>query len=172
MTTSSILTKIPTNTSFVQPTKFTFAFPTLPFLKYFCQTAQLPAVSTSSVPIPTPFVTTHRHGDTLVYDSFDITAIVDEDLRVWEETYNWLVALTKPEKFSQYVKYYNENNTPYHDAILTINTNANINNIRILFKDCHPVSLSNIQFDTKSNADNAIIMDVTFRYDYYLIERL
>jgi hypothetical protein len=172
MSQESLLTKIPENTSFLQSTKFTFTFPTLPFLRYFSQTAQLPSVTTSPVQVPNPFSDMFRHGDKLVYDQFNITALVDEDIRTWEETYNWLKALTKPQDYNQYVRYYNSKGTPYHDAILTVNTNANVPNFRVLFKDCHPISLSALQFDSKINADNAITMDVTFRYDFYEIERL
>lgn len=172
MSNQSVLTKIPENTSFLQATKFTFSFPTMPFLRYFAQTAEIPGISTSPVQVPSPFANMFRHGDTLVYDQFNITSIVDEDLRTWEETHDWLVALTKPQDYAQYIRFYNEQKTPYHDAVLTINTNSNIQNIRILFKNCHPYSLSGIQFDTKNNADNTIVMDVTFRYDYYEIQRL
>jgi len=169
MSNASLLTKIPTNTSLLQSARFTFSFPNLPFLKYFCQTIQLPGVSTSAVQVVSPFADTFRHGDKLVYDQFTVQALIDEDLRVWEETYNWLRALTKPQDFPQYRN--RENNTLYHDAILTINSNANIPNIRIAFKNCHPMSLSNIQFSTVHNADSIITADISFRYDYFTIER-
>lgn len=169
MSTESVLTKIPINTSLLQPARFTFSFPTLPFLKYFCQNVQLPSVSTSAVQVVSPFADTFRHGDKLVYDQFNISVLIDEDLRVWEESYNWLKALTKPQDFPQYLN--RERNEPYHDALLTINTNTNLPNIRISFKNCHPMSISNIQFDTKQNADIAMTAEISFRYDYFEIDR-
>lgn len=172
MSNQSLLTKIPENTSFLQSTKFTFSFPTLPFMRYFAQTAEIPSVSTSPVQVSSPFADMFRHGDTLVYDTFSISSLVDEDLRIWEESYNWLEAITKPQDYSQYVRFYNDQGTPYHDAILTLNTNANIQNIRVLFKNCHPIALSGLAFDTKNNADNIITTTITFRYDYYEIKRL
>lgn len=172
MSNQSLLTKIPENTSFLQATKFSFVFPTLPFMRYFSQTAEIPGVTTSAVQVSSPFADMFRHGDKLVYDSFSITSLVDEDLRIWEESLNWLVSITKPQEYSQYVRFYNEQGTPYHDGILTINTNANVQNIRILFKNCHPVGLGGLQFDVKNNADNIITTTVTFRYDYYEIQRL
>ena len=172
MTTQSLLARIPENTSFLQGNKFTFEFPTLPFLKYFCQTVNLPGVQTNAVPVETPFSNTFRHGDKLVYDSFEVVALVDEDLRVWEESYDWLKALTFPNEFRQYYKNTNGKYTAYHDGILTINTNANEPNIRIKFLNCHPVSLSGINFDTKLTADAAITCTVSFRYDTFSIDRL
>lgn len=172
MTTESVLTKIPENTSFLQPTKFTMVFPTLPFLRYFGQTAEIPAISTSPVAVESPFTNTWRHGDKLVYDQLSINAIVDEDLKVWEETQNWLIALTKPREYSEYIRHYNSKEMVYHDAILTINTNANIPNIRFKFANVHPISLGAINFSVTQNADATLTADIIFRYDYYELLRL
>lgn len=172
MANLSTLTQIPENTSFLQPTKFTFTIPTLPFLRYFCQNANLPGVSTSPVQLDNPFSATFRHGDKLIYEEFSVSTIVDEDMRVWEENYNWLVALTKPKEFPQYIKYTDKRASPYHDALLTINNNANLPNIRIKFFDCHPTSIGGINFSVSDNADSVITMDIQFRYDRYEIERL
>lgn len=173
MSIESTLTKIPDNTSILQTTKYTFIIPDLPFARYFCQTVNLPGVSTSAVTVPTPFSETYRHGDKLVYEEFSINAIVDEDLRVWEETYNWLTSITFPERFSQYRKRNNAQKSEiYYDGLLTINTNANIPNIRVKFFNCHPVTLGSIQFSTAENAQTIPTADVTFRYDRFVIERI
>jgi hypothetical protein len=173
MTTESLLTRIPENSSFLQATKFTFVFPTLPYLRYFCQTVSIPSVSTSAIEVPTPFSNTYRHGTTLRYEDFSVNCIVDEDLRVWEETYNWLKGLTRPTNFGEYITNRDRGDLKnlYHDGFLTVNTNANIPNIRFKFKDCHPVSLGAIQFNTTDNAENTITVDITFRYDHFTLDR-
>jgi len=172
MTTQSLITKTPENTSILQPTKFTFVIPELPFAKYFCQTVSLPGVSTSEVLVSSPFSNTYRHGDKLVYDVFSINSIVDEDLRVWEETYKWLVALTAPNDFYEYKKTIYGDGRLYFDGILTINTNSNNPNIRIKFKNCHPTSLGGINFNTGENAEVIPTADINFRYDQFEIDRI
>lgn len=174
MTTESLLTRIPQNSSFIQATKFTFVFPTLPFLRYFCQTVSIPSVSTSFIEVPTLFSNTYRHGSKLNYGDFSINCIVDEDLQVWEETYSWLKGLTKPTEFNEYVvnRDKGDKTNIYHDGLLTINTNANVPNIRFKFKNCHPISMGAIQFNTADNAENTITVDVTFKYDHFEIDRL
>jgi hypothetical protein len=162
----------PENSSFLQANKFTFSFATLPFLKYFCQTVNIPGVSTSPVTVDNPFSNTYRHGDKLLYDQMNITIIVDEDMRVWEETYNWLQALTFPKEFRQYFRNTNGRQTAYHDGILTINTNANNPNMRFQFYNCHPSSLGGINFSVQSTAQEVITCDITFRYDSYEIVRI
>jgi hypothetical protein len=172
MTTESFITTIPNNTSFLQTTRYTFIIPNLPFAKYFCQSINLPGVSSNEIEVSTPFSSTYRHPSKLSYDSFSISFLIDEDLKVWEETYKWLVSLTRPESFSQYIKNQKQENSPYQDGILTINTNSNIPNIRIKFRNVFPVSLSGIQFDTINSADSTPTSDLTFRYDLFEFERL
>ena len=65
MSIETLLSQTPDNTSILQSTKFTFIIPDMPFLKYFCQTVNLPSVSTNEVMVPTPFSNTYRHGDKL-----------------------------------------------------------------------------------------------------------
>lgn len=170
MTTSALAT--PENTSILQPTKYTFVIPQLPFARYFCQDVILPGVSTNAIEIPTPFLSTYRHGEKLVYEQFSINAIVDEDLRVWEETYKWLVSMTKPDGYEQYKKYNGGQRELYFDGVLTINTNANLPNMRFKFKSCHPTSLGSIAFSTKENAETIPTIDITFRYDSFELERI
>lgn len=153
MTTNSLLTRIPVNTSFLQVTKFSFVIPSLPFLRYFVQGCLIPGISTAAVKVENPFSATWRHGDKLEFGDLIITSLVDEDLRVYEETYRWLEALTFPEKFPQYIRSKDSKASPYHDGFLTINTNANIPNIRIRYTDMHPVSVSDIKFTTTLNAN-------------------
>ena len=169
MANQSVLNTIPDNTNFLQTTRFTFIIPQLPFLKYFCQTVLMPGAATAEVNVPTPFADTYRHGDKLVYDPLTVTALSDEDLRVFEETHDWLAYLTNPIKFNQFKYKFSER---YYDGILTSNTNANLPNVRIKFRNCHPVTLGSIQFDSTTTADITPVFDLTFRYDLFEIERL
>lgn len=171
--TTAFISNTPDNTSILQSTKFTFIIPEMPFLKYFCQTVSLPSISTSEVVVPTPFSNTYRHGDKLNFEPFTITAIMDEDLRVWEETYKWLKGLTRPSSYDEYLRKEKQDPVPlYFDGYLTINTNANKPNLRLKFHNCHPTSIGMVNFDTKVDADVIPTADFTFRYDLYEIERI
>lgn len=172
MTTESFLTTIPDNTSFLQTTRYTFIIPNLPFAKYFCQSINLPGVSSNEIEVATPYSNVYRHPTKMTFEPFSISFLIDEDLRVWEETYKWIVSLTRPESGKQYVKSRDKDASPYQDGMLTVNTNANIPNIRIKFKNVFPVSLSGIQFGTTNSADTTPTADLTFRYDIFNFERL
>ena len=109
----------------------------------------------------------------MVFEPLVITALMDEDLRVWHETYKWMNSLGQSENLREYPKLSLKDTTPiYFDGQLTINTNANRPNIRFKFKNCHPIDIGAINFDTKSDADNIPTCDFTFRYDVYQVERL
>ena len=173
MALESFASNTPQNSSILQLTRFTFIIPDKPFLKYYCQTVSIPKVSTTAVAVPTPFSDTYRHGDKLAFDPLSITAIVDEDMRIWEESYDWLKGLTRPSSSEEYLRKSLQDTTPlYFDGFLTVNTNANNPNIRFKFHNCHPISLGGIDFDTKTNADNIPTCTIQFRYDIFEVERL
>jgi hypothetical protein len=172
MSNESVLNILPENTNFLQTNKYTMVFPTLPFLRYFSQTATIPAVSTAGIPVPTPFTDIYRHGTQMKFEDFTINAIVDEDLRVWEETFHWIQSLTRPQNYRQYIRNVAGNGVVYHDAILTVNTNSNNPNLRFKFFNCHPTNIGAIAFNTTDTADTIPTVDITFRYDYYELDRV
>lgn len=173
MTKESSLTRIPINTSLLQPTKYTLEFPHMPFLRYFVQRVPLPGISTTAPrQMANGFSDIKRHGDKLEWEDLSVTALIDEDMRVWEETKDWLHSLTTPNKYDEYVRFLDPKRSPYHDAVLTVNTNANLPNIRFKFTHLHPISLGPVIFDTTSSAESPLIADIVFAYDQYEITRL
>jgi len=168
------LASVPENLSDLQKTRFEFVIPDLPFLYYKSQTTVLPSVNTTAIAIPTPLLTTWRHAEKLNYGTFSINAIIDEDLNVWEETYNWLKSLTKPQTSEQYIKFFNNTKSPYHDGILTTFTNAWKPNIRFRFADCHPIGIGGIDFShatSSAESGEPIVCEFVFQYDYFVLER-
>jgi hypothetical protein len=131
----------------------------------------MPGVATSEVQVSTPFVDTWRHGDKLQYEPLMISFLIDEDFRVWEETYNWLRSLTFPHEFGEYRRTKGRKTEAYYDGILTMNNNANRPNLRIKFIGCHPTSLSAVDMSVMENADSTPTAMLTFRYQYFDIER-
>ena len=173
MAIESFASNTPQNTSILQLTRFTFIIPDKPYLKYFCQTVGIPSVSTGAVTVTTPFSNTYRHGDKMEFEPLTITAIVDEDMRIWQETYDWMKGLTRPSSSEEYLRKNLNDKTPlYFDGFLTVNTNANNPNIRFKFLNCHPISLGGIDFDTKTDADNIPTCTIQFRYDIFEVERI
>jgi len=173
----TILTRNPENTDLLQSTKFRLTFDRLPGVTYFCQVANFPGVSLTEVIRSTPFVDLYVPGEKLIYDTFNITFYVDEDLRTWLE----FVGLSRTAKQAvrssttvdtQFLRDQLEKRPQYGNAILTIYTNKNNPNIRVKFYDIFPTTLSTILFNTTDTAENIAISDATFRFSYYDYERI
>jgi len=172
-------TRNPTNKDLLQSTKFQLIFTALPGITYFCQSVNLPGVSLSEVPRNTPFIDLYVPGEKLQYDVLNITFLVDEDLRAWEQLHDWIRALTFPTDFKEYTQLpritsrsYPREQPQYADAAFTVYTNKNNPNLRFKFKDLFPTTLSSIQFNASDTADNIITADASFRFSYFNIERL
>lgn len=165
----------PLNTSFLQPTKFQLSFSRLPSTQYFLQTVNLPGVSMGEAPQNTPFKDLYRAGDKLVYDTMNISFLVDEDMRAWFDIYEWMVGMTFPNSFEDYTRLtqLNKDFGPiYSDGTLTISTNSNIPNLRVTLVGCFPIALGSIQFSASDSAENTMLSDATFRFQYYTFQRL
>lgn len=163
----------PINTSLLQPTKYQLVFARMPHITYFCQTFNLPGLSMSEIVRNTPFVDLYVYGDKVQYEPFDLTFMVDEDLRTWLEMHNWITGLTFPKGFEQYRRLIKENKDyggTVSDATMTVMSNKNMPNIRITFRDCFPTSVSSITFDYTMDASMTLTASASFRYNYFDVD--
>jgi hypothetical protein len=168
------LTRTPQNTNLLQPTKFILTFDRLGTTQYFCQSVNLPGVSVGQAPINFPSVTVYSPGNQIAYNNFNITFTVDEELKTWQQLYNWFLSFAAPSGTDErnlrsdlQNEYKKQNKKEYSDATLTILSALNNPILRVQFTNMFPVSLSDIQFDTKLSADDIVTADVTFVYESF-----
>ena len=166
---ANFLQKYRINENLLGSSKFIFITHNMPFLNYFCQSIQLPSVSTSPAIQPTPLVNIPRAGDKMIYEPFTVTALIDEDLRMWEETHNWIRGLTFPEKDSEYSR--QKKMGIYHDMHLLFLKNSNTDNLKMKFIKCFPSSISSVRMSSTDAADVMLTADITFYYDIFNFER-
>src|SRR5689334_20118145 len=93
---SSLLQAVPANPNYMQASKFTFILPALSITPYFVTKVMMPTVSTNAAVQENSRARIYRHGDRLEYGPLEITFIVDEDLKSYEQAYDWLRSLTSP----------------------------------------------------------------------------
>jgi hypothetical protein len=178
----SAINRNPANTDLLQSTKFRVTFSRLQGITYFCQTANLPGISLTEIPRATPFIDLFHPGEKAIYDTFNVTFLVDEDLRAWTELHDWIRGLTFPSNFDEYLAMQRTQsksiqptfyqNPAYSDAVMTIYTNKNNPNFRVKLYDLFPTNIGTISFNTSDSAENIITADATFRFSYYDYERL
>jgi hypothetical protein len=172
------LNRTPSNTNFLQPSKFILAFNRLPTVQYFCQSANLPGVSLGQAQYSTPLLDVPVAGNKLEYNEFNIQFYIDEDIASWNELYKWFLAIASPKSFADrnttnsLQNQYTTKASYYSDSNLTIMSALNNPVARIDFHKMFPVSLSDIQFDTTQSADTIITATAIFRYDFFEITNL
>lgn len=159
----------PSNPNLLQQTKFQFTLLSAPYLRYFCQNANLPGVNVGFAKQATPLSTVYRAGDKIEYAILVLEILLDEDLRVWESIYNWMRGYSFPENFQEYTD--QKKKGIYCDATLLALKNSNLRNVNIKYINCFPIDLAGINFDTTTNADTIMTTKVTFRYDYFSFDR-
>lgn len=177
------LDRNPTTTDLLQTTKFRLTFDRLKGATYFCQLANLPGVSLTEIPRNTPFVDLFVPGEKIIYDTFNITFLVDEDLFAWRQIHDWIRALTFPTDFDEYRNLARLSKSTssraslgvspqYSDGMLSIYTNKNNLNLKIVMKDMFPISLTSVQFNSQDSADVITTADASFRFSYYNVEKV
>lgn len=179
------LTRNPINTDILQLHKFQMIFDRLPNTTYFCQEANLPGIAMSEVLRATPFVDLYIPGEKPVYDTFNITFLVSEDMSAWLELHNWIRSATFPTDFKEYMDLArvtrssmnaslatNRRPAVYTDGVFTIFSNKNNPRIRIKFHDIFPTYVGSMGFNVGDNAESTATSQATFRYSYYDIEIL
>jgi hypothetical protein len=169
----SALSRTPTNTNFLQASKFILAFSRLPTVQYFCQETNVPGVNMGSVTHATPLVDVPIASNKINYNEFSVRFMIDEQIQSWNELYKWMLAIASPKNLEDRARYnalQNPNTIKpsyYSDATLTIMSALNNPLIKVNFIRMFPVSLTDIEFNTQQDADTILSATATFRYEYF-----
>jgi len=194
-TSTSPLSRQPTQLDYVSPTQFKFNIHQLPKVEFFCTAANVPAISLGEAVFPTPYKEIPVMGDTLTYDNLSISFIVDENLENYIEMHDWLTAIGFPKNRNQFSTFRSSTaSTPiatqgtsddigdvqpatsargmFGDAILTVLTNKNNPVVEVRFQDIYPVALGALDFTQTSTDVEYISVTADFSYKIYDIVTL
>lgn len=167
-------TRTPKNTNYLQPTKFLLTFDRMPTVQYFCTSINIPGVSVGQAPINFPSLTVYAPGNQIFYNNLNIDFNVDEELVGWRELYNWLRSFASPDGTDErnvLTKLQNLDRSTgkpwYSDATLTVLNALNNPTLRVQFINVFPVSLADLNFDTKMSADDIMVGNANFVYEQY-----
>jgi len=168
------ITRTPENTGYLQPSKFLLTFDRIPNCQYFCQSVNIPGISLGQAIMSSPMLDIYAPGNKLTYNQLNVNFPVDAAVVSWKEIHEWFRSIASPEGFSernrlsdQQTKFNSKKPKYYSDATLTVLSALNNPIVRIQFINAFPVSLSDIQFDTRMGAEDIITCDATFVYDYF-----
>lgn len=175
----TILTRAPENVNFLHSNKFQLQFSRLPNTQFFCQDIKVPGISVGEYARVNPFVELYSPGDKAVYETLEVTFLVDEEMESWLEIHNWIRAMSFPTEFEEYVNLQTisgprvrEGFYQFSDATVTLLDSDNNPKMTFNFIDVFPRSLSPLSLSTKYSPDNVVTATADFRFSYYNIKRI
>jgi len=159
------------STNFLSALEFDFTIKRLPNVSFQVQSVTLPGLSLGVTEQPTPFKNIPLHGDKLTYDELTLSIKLDEDMQAWEEIYDWMIGIGKPDDYTQHASLVASDDGIYSDASLIVISNNRIPNREFTFKNMFPVSLAPITLDTRSPNVEYVVLDIGFKYQSYSIKK-
>jgi len=151
-----------------------------PKTAFFCNKANIPAITLGVAEQPTYLNDVPHPGDKMIFEDFEIEFIVDEDLSNYMEIQFWMRGLGFPESLAEIYDWQNDpdsylfgglgtNMNLYSDGILFIlNSNLRLNH-QIRFRKMFPYRLSELSFDATNPAEEYFTASVSFKYMMYNI---
>jgi hypothetical protein len=161
----------PDNKSFLSPIGFRFAIKRLPHVNYFCTSAEIPDISMGQIDtVENTFIKLPVPGDKLTFGLLNLRFRVDEDMKNFQEIYDWLIGLGYPDNFTQSAAIrtgIQAQGEVYSDGSLIVTTASFQPNIEVKFVDMYPVSLSAVAFNLEQSDIEYLQADVNFAYRKY-----
>jgi len=193
MTVTNSIARQPTKLDYASPTQFKFSITKLPKVEYFCTSANLPSLTLGTAEQITPLKDIPLPGDRLVYDSLNISFLVDENLENYREIHGWLTGVGFPRDYTQFGnlqgagadrfpttqhvgeskelgeirKAVQDDGGIYSDATLFIMTSKNNANVEVRFRNIYPTSLSGLDYNQQASDVDYLTATVNFEYSIY-----
>lgn len=148
------------NLNNLQPTQFKIVIDRKRFgnFVFFAQGIDMPDISSGPAVVQYKKTDAYFPGDKIEYGDLTINAIIDEDLNIYKEIYDWMMTAHE----NNYTKNANERLQEYDISIVILSNNNNKTN-EITFKAAFPTTIGGVTFST-SNQETYILLPVTFRY--------
>jgi len=156
------------NPNILQPTGFKVVINRKRFanLEFFANTVGHPSVNLA--PAVTPFrrADMFQPGDKLTFDELVIDAIMDEEMYVYNEVYDWMTGLVEENIKPRGVSLTGIDDTSAYDISVLILNSAN-NVVRtITYRNAMITSVGSINFTTTTGVET-ITCAMSFRYDTF-----
>ena len=151
------LTEQPKNINPLADVQFKFDVAALPNTSFFIQSVNLPGIALEAQAVAVPQLQNlSRHTGIITYETLNVTFMIDEYLKNWQEVYEWMIGDV----------------SKYTTAVLTILSSSMNPTMEIHFKDIFPTSLSATPFDSTTTDPVYQVATVSFNYTEYIIKNL
>ena len=158
--------------NFFSPLEFKVVIKRLPNVQFFTQRSMIPSISTNPIQQPTRFNPVFRTPDQVNFSNLDLTFIIDEDLNNYTEIFDWMITSAFPESHDQFRQIADSEEGLFSDISVIIMNSKKNSNIEVSYKNCFPISLSDIQLNTTDSDVTYPESTATFQFDSFSIKRL
>ncbi|NDB82545.1 MAG: hypothetical protein EB127_07365 [Alphaproteobacteria bacterium] len=173
----SVISRQPQTINTLQYNQFRFVLHRTPQNIYFCQGVKFPGMSMETLKQPSPLATPIQRTPNIVnYENLEFSFLVAEDFKNWLEIHNWMHRLLPIRQFdNQYKENYDFNHSKevrYQDASLILMNSVSKPFFAVHFRNCFPITLSNIELTTTVNDIIPVMCSASFAYTGYYLEKL
>jgi len=152
------------------PNNFIGSVKRLPNTTFTLQKTNIPSISANAITQPTPLNPLRVPYDKLDYHELTWSFLVDEKMENYMELFDWMHHIAFPQDHSQYKKNDLKYDLKSDISVIILNSSKNPA-INVTFFDAFPSGLSDLNFDNALTDTKPLIVDATFNYNYYTIER-
>jgi len=164
----------PLNRNYLSPLNYKFTVKKLPNVNFFLQKVNLPSMNINPTGMPNPFTFIPMSGDHIQFGALSISFKVDENLKNYQEIFDWLVGLGFPQSYDQYAKL-EARNKVYEgltsDISIIVTDHAKNPRFEFIFRDAFPTYISDLNFDTTTQDVNYLTVSANFKYTLFEINR-
>ncbi len=170
------LSRQPEIFDYAQNSQFRVSFPNYPKVEYFCSAITIPGISLTAVDRPTSLANIPMVGDTVTYENFDMTFLVDEKLENYREIYDWMINIGFPDNHAQFRNQERRDQSGmqrlgdrelYDDLMITVLSSKNNPVVRLRLYEAWPVQLGGLEYTQTETDVTYLTCDVSWAYMYY-----
>lgn len=173
------------NRNFLSPIGFKFTIQRMRGVDFMCQSVTLPSIGMGSPIQGTRFNKIPQPGDELEYSDLRLRFLVDENMKNWEQVYDWMREITTPYSNTEFGfdrgKIASSQFPPRRvredgglidnqwrsDCMLKV-LSSNYRTVReFVFKDAFPIELTPLPFDSSVGDIQYFTAEVVLKYNYF-----
>ena len=171
------------NRNFLSPIGFKFNIDRARGVDFFCQSANIPAMSLGAADTYTTVNKIPQPGDEIAYEDLFIRFLVDENMKNWYQVANWMREIGTPYEAREFkynrgdiksiypreatYDYATANNQWRCDcSLFVLSSNYRVVS-EFIFHDAWPTQLSTLNFDSTVPEINYFTAEVALKYTYY-----
>jgi hypothetical protein len=171
----SAIDDTPTNFNFLSPLGFKFIIKRAPNVNFFVQETMIPGLSVEPDYAPNPVLRIPISGEHIIYEDYEFTFKVDEDMKNWLEIYNWLTADGKLTPALYAATASNQEWTGEgikSDISVTTLTGTKMPNMMLVLHDAFPIRLTGFKLQSTDLNVEYVVATAFFKYTWFELSKL